>query len=68
MAAEKIVSTAGNRAVVIVREDSGYVWANVFVNARNGLADASITGLRWSGRTVAGALRWADRQLADAGV
>jgi hypothetical protein len=42
--------------------------AFVFVNARNGLADASITGLRWSGRTVAGALRWADRQLADAGV
>lgn len=64
---ETIIRNAGNRAVVIQQQGS-LVWANLYVNARKGLADASITGLRWSGRTVAGALRWADKQLADAGV
>jgi hypothetical protein len=54
---------SGNRAVVInVQGDS--VWANLYVNARNGLQDASITPSRWTGKTVAGAQRWAAKVLA----
>lgn len=54
--------TKGNRAVVI-NEQSGHVWANLYVNARNGLQNADITSLRWAGKTVAGASRWAQKQL-----
>lgn len=56
--------TKGNRAVVINVQD-GYVWANLYVNARDGLQNASITPSRWTGRTVNGAKRWADKQLAQ---
>ena len=53
----------GNRAVVInVQGES--VWANLYVNARNGLQDASITPSRWTGKTVAGAKRWAAKVMA----
>lgn len=54
--------THGNRAVVIsVR---GYkVWANLYVNARNGPANADITGERWEGKTVAAATRWANKKV-----
>lgn len=55
--------TNGNRAVVINEQD-GLVWASLYVNARNGLAGASITSLRWSGKSVAGAQRWAAKQVA----
>jgi len=55
--------TNGNRAVVISEQD-GLVWANLYVNARNGLAGASITSLRWSGKSMAGAQRWAAKQVA----
>lgn len=55
--------TNGNRAVVINEQD-GRVWANLYVNARNGLAGASITALRWSGKSMAGAQRWAAKQVA----
>jgi hypothetical protein len=60
----KTVKTKGNRAVVIINQ-SGAIWAVLYVNARNGLADADITTANWSGKTMAGALRWADKQLAD---
>ena len=59
----KTTLTNGNRAVVIVNQD-GYVFANLFVNVRNGIEHADITGLCWSGATVAGAARWAAKQLA----
>lgn len=54
----------GNRAVVINQQD-GSVWANLYVNARNGLQDASITHSRWTGKTVKGAQKWAAKVLAQ---
>lgn len=48
---------------VIITDQQGSVFANFYVNARHGMADADITALRWTGRTVAGARRWAHRQL-----
>ena len=53
----------GNRAVVINVQGSS-VWANLYVNARNGLQDASITPSRWTGKTIAGAQKWAAKVLA----
>lgn len=58
---QKII-TKGNRAVVINVQD-GSVWANVYVNVRNGLQDADITPTRWAGKTLAGAEKWAAKQL-----
>lgn len=52
-----------NRAVVINEQD-GRVWATLYVNARNGIHDADITTIRWTGKTIAGAQRWAQRKLA----
>ena len=52
-----------NRAVVINEQD-GRVWATLYVNARNGIHDAAITPIRWTGKTIAGAQRWAQRKLA----
>jgi hypothetical protein len=58
------IMNKGNRAVVInVQGDS--VWANLYVNARNGLQDADITRQRWTGKTLAGAKRWAEKQFAS---
>lgn len=57
------IKTQGNRAVVI-NEQAGRVSANLYVNARNGLSNADITAQRWAGSTMAGALRWAAKQLA----
>lgn len=62
---ERQVLAAGNRAVVINRQGNS-VWANVYVNARNGLNSADITLIRWTGSTMAGARRWATKQLAGA--
>lgn len=61
----QIVKTAGNRAVVITTNPtlSDTVRANVYVNARDGIGQADITPIRWTGSTLAGALRWADKQL-----
>ena len=53
----------GNRAVVINARE-GQVFANLYVNARNGMQDADITNLSWSGSTVKGAEKWAAKQLA----
>lgn len=52
----------GNRAVVI-NSQPGHVFANLYVNARNGLQDADITMQRWTGKTVAGAQKWAAKVL-----
>ena len=54
--------TSGNSAVVIRNQD-GFIWAVLFVNARNGLADADITGLKWTGSTMAGARKWAAKVM-----
>jgi len=59
----QIIKTQGNRAVVI-NEQNGRVWANLYVNARNGLQAADITAQRWTGKTVKGAESWAAKQLA----
>lgn len=55
--------TQGNRAVVINNQD-GHIWANLYVNARDGLQGADITTHRWTGKTEAGAKRWAKKMLA----
>ncbi len=55
--------TEGNRAVVINNQD-GNVWANLYVNAKNGIEGADITACRWTGKTVAGAKRWAKKQFS----
>lgn len=53
----------GTRAVVIT-EDCGHVDATLWVNTRNGINQANITTARWTGRTMQGAERWAERVLA----
>ena len=58
-----IIKTSGNRAVVI-NQQGDKVWANLYVNARNGLQGADITAQRWTGKTVKGAESWAAKQLA----
>lgn len=58
------IITSGNRAVVINVQD-GKVFANLYVNARNGLQTADITSIRWTGKTLAGAQKWASKQLAS---
>lgn len=59
---QKII-TQGNRAVVINEQEAGHVWANLYVNARDGLQNSDITLLRWTGKTVKGAEKWAAKQL-----
>lgn len=63
MNSTKEIITKGNSAVVINSKD-GYVFANLYVNARNGIDRADIAGISWIGSTLAGARRWAGRQLA----
>jgi hypothetical protein len=53
---------SGNSAVVI-NAQGGSVWANLYVNARDGIEGADITNLRWTGKTVAGAEKWAKKVL-----
>lgn len=57
------IITKENRAVAI-NDQGGHVWANLYVNARNGIQSADITNLRWTGKTVKGAEKWAAKQLA----
>ena len=59
----QVIKTQGNRAVVINVQD-GHVFANLYVNARNGLQSADITSLRWVGKTLKGAESWAAKQLS----
>ena len=50
------VITKENRAVIISQnEDGGTVWANLYVNARNGIEHADITLISWKGKTLAAA-------------
>lgn len=58
----QITVIEGNRGVVI-NEQENHVWANIYVNARNGIEGADITRSRWEGKTVAGALRWAKKRF-----
>ena len=58
-----MIITNGNRAVVI-NQQGAQVWASLYVNARDGIHNATITGIRWTGKTVAGAQRWAAKQVA----
>jgi hypothetical protein len=60
---EEQIIIRGNRAVVINRQGADFVWANLYVNARHGLKDADITMSRWQGKTMAGARKWAEKQL-----
>ena len=56
---------SGNRAVIINNQD-GHIWANLYVNARKGdVLDWDITSQRWTGSTMKGAERWAAKQLKD---
>lgn len=65
MAIKDTIITKGNRAVVIsANEVSGPFWATLWVNARNGIQDASITPTRWAGKTMKGAEKWAEKQLS----
>jgi hypothetical protein len=63
---QQIIETnGGSRAVVICSNDpSGPFWACLYVNARKGIQDADITPIRWQGKTLAGAKKWAAKQLA----
>ena len=54
----------GNRAAVINEQKPGYVWVNIYVNVRLGFEGADITQLRWTGKTVKGAEKWAAQQLS----
>ena len=56
------IITKGSRAVVINNQD-GHIWACLYVNARNGITDADITPLRWTGKTIKGAEKWAAKNL-----
>ena len=58
------IKTNGNCAVVI-NNQNGNVWATLYVNARNGIESAEITSQRWTGKTMAGAIRWAAKQLGE---
>lgn len=53
-----------DNAAVVITEQGGAVRATFWVNARHGIADATITQSAWKGRTLAGARRWAKRKLA----
>lgn len=56
------IITSGSRAVVI-NEQNGHFWCNLYVNARNGIQDASICPARWEGKTMKGAQKWAAKKL-----
>ena len=57
------IVTKGSRIVVINQQD-GHMWANLYVNGQKGLQHATITPSRWTGKTVKGAQRWADKVMA----
>lgn len=59
---QKIIKTLENRAVVIIQSGET-IYANLYVNARNGLDNADITSLSWTGKTLKGAEKWAAKQL-----
>ena len=52
----------GNRAVIINWNEKA-AFANLYTNTRGGIDGADITNLRWTGKTIGGATRWAIRKL-----
>ena len=60
---QKIISK--ENVAVVINGAPGHFWATFWVNARNGIQDATITPSRWSGKTLAGAQRWADKKIAN---
>ncbi len=62
MSSQQVIQN-GNRAVVINVQGEA-VWANLYVNARDGIRNADITNLRWSGKTVTAAKKWAAKVMA----
>ncbi|KQM37969.1 hypothetical protein [Sphingomonas sp. Leaf10] len=57
------VVSKGNRAVVIT-EERGRFAARLYVNARDGIANASATLTANTFKSAAGANRWAAKQVA----
>jgi len=55
--------SAGNHAVVINGLGETFA-ARLYVNARNGIANADATLLHGSFKTITGARRWAKKRLA----
>lgn len=52
-----------SRAVVITLQDKKTAWANLYVNAKDGISNATITTSRWQGKTEKGAKKWAAKKL-----
>lgn len=58
--------TKENRTVVINQNnEGGVVWASLYVNTRNGMSHATATGRRWTGKTIKGAKKWAEKVLSE---
>jgi hypothetical protein len=55
----------GKQSVVIKSNGAGRGFrANLYVDVRGVFQNADITNVSWSGKTMAGAVRWAKKQLA----
>lgn len=53
----------GSRAVVVTQQGNSFS-ARLYVGARNGLANASATLVSGAFKSLNGATRWAERQVA----
>lgn len=63
--ADKIIIKGSKAVVISANEETGPFWATVWVNARHGIQDADIVaGIRWRGKTLKGAEKWAAKQFA----
>jgi len=57
-----------NKKAVIINEQDGIVWANLYVNVKTEkdtyrIIESDITLEGWKGKTVAGAKKWATKKL-----
>lgn len=59
-----MIITNGNSAVVIC-QNSCSVSARLYVNARDGISNADATLISNTFKTLAGATRWAHKQVAS---
>ena len=57
------IITHENTAVVVLQQGDHFS-ATFWVNARSGIENATITTSRWTGKTMAGAKRWAERKFS----
>jgi hypothetical protein len=48
---------------VVIWQQGNHFSATFWVNARNGIQDATITTARWTGKTMVGAKKWAQRKI-----